>query len=62
MLWIMYFNGQGTTQDRYIAAIYFYKGARRGNANAQLCAELWWVVHPQQCISTGTDPVDRRAE
>ena len=36
MLGIMYFNGQGVVQDRFIAAIYFYKGARRGNANAQL--------------------------
>ena len=36
MLGIMYFNGQGVDQDRFIAAIYFYKGARRGNANAQL--------------------------
>lgn len=36
MLGIMYFNGQGVAQDRFIAAIYFYKGARRGNANAQL--------------------------
>lgn len=36
MLGIMYFNGQGVVQDRYIAAIYFYKGARRANPNAQL--------------------------
>lgn len=36
MLGIMYFNGHGVRKDRFIAAIWFYKGARRGNASAQL--------------------------
>ncbi|MEE8370731.1 MAG: tetratricopeptide repeat protein [Sphingomonadales bacterium] len=36
MLGIMYFNGQGVVKDRFIAAIWFYKGARRGNPSAQL--------------------------
>ena len=51
MLGIMYFNGQGVVQDRFIAAIYFYKGARRGNANAQLALGSLYI----QGIGVGAD-------
>jgi hypothetical protein len=36
MVGVMYFYGKGVRRDDGLAAIWFYKAARKGNANAQL--------------------------